>query len=407
MLNNLLLDYHSLKTIDVPHAVIISGLRRVGKSTLLGQIARRLSQKTFYYLNFEDERFLGFPAEDAHFLYQALVETFGTRKVFMIDEIQNISGWEHFVRRFMGQGFKFYITGSNASLLSRELGSRLTGRYIPVELPPFSFSEFLAFQGYEKPDWQRLNTAQEALLKNWLQEYLDQGGLPEPLQYPDLPLRRALYDDVLYRDIAARYRLDDLRALKELSFFLMCNPAGTISFNKLKGQLKLGSVNTVKNYIEYLETSWLLFTLNVYDYSVRRQQIAPKKNYAIDTGLARAVVFSFSPNRGRFLENLVFLALRRREREIYYLASKNSQEVDFYLPRSGQLIQVAESLRDKTTRDRELRALETALETLPVKEGLILTDNGEDTLRLGRKRIHIRSLSRWLLENPQTGYGTI
>ena len=124
-----------------PHAVIISGLRRVGKSTLLAQLAHRLGQDRFYYINFEDDRFLGFGAQDANDLYQSLAETFGERKVWIVDEIQNVPGWEHFVRRFMDMGFKFYITGSNASLLSREWGSRLTGRYVPVELFPFSFNE--------------------------------------------------------------------------------------------------------------------------------------------------------------------------------------------------------------------------------------------------------------------------
>jgi uncharacterized protein len=389
-----------LKTVNAPHAVIISGLRRVGKSTLLAQIAHHLGEQTFYYINFEDERFLGFRAEDAQSLYQALIETFGPKTVFLIDEIQNVTGWEHFVRRFMDQGIKFYITGSNASLLSRELGNRLTGRYVPIELLPFSFREFLVFKGYEIPDLDRMKTTDQALLKHRLEEYMEQGGLPEPLKYPELPLQRALYDDVLYRDIAARYHLEDLRALKELSYFLMSNPAGLISFNKLKGQLKLRSVNTVKNYIDYLESAWLFFMVNVHDYSVRRQQIAPKKIYAIDTGLSKAVGFAFSPNRGRLLENLVFLSLRRREREIYYLALKTGQEVDFYLPRSGQLIQVAENMAQKTTRDRELRALKGAMETLPGTRGLVLTDSDEEPLEWNDKSIRILSLSRWLLENP-------
>jgi len=231
----------------LPHAVIISRLRRAGKSTLLAQLAHRLGEDKFYYLNFEDERFLGFTADNANELYGALVELFGARGIFVIDEIQNVPGWEHFVRRFMDVGLKFYITGSNASLLSRELGSRLTGRYVPVELFPFSFSEFLRFRGYAVPDLTRLTTVDAARLQGYLTEYLRDGGIPEPLTYPELPLARTLYDDVLYRDIATRYRIEDVRALKELAFTLMSNPAGPVSFNKLKEQLRLGSVNTVKN----------------------------------------------------------------------------------------------------------------------------------------------------------------
>ena len=148
----------SNRPLPSPHAVIISGLRRVGKSTLLAQLAHRLGQDRFYYINFEDDRFMGFGAEDANDLYQSLAEVFGERKVWIVDEIQNVPGWEHFVRRFMDMGFKFYITGSNASLLSRELGSRLTGRYVPVELFPFSFTEFLRFRQLVAPDLARLTT---------------------------------------------------------------------------------------------------------------------------------------------------------------------------------------------------------------------------------------------------------
>lgn len=158
-----------------------------------------------------------------------------------------------------------------------------------------------------------------ARLQGYLNEYLRLGGIPEPLKYPELPLARTLYDDVLYRDIATRYRIKDVRAPKELAIHLMANPAGLVLFNKLKEQLRLGSVNTVKNYVEYLENSWLVFTTNVYDFSVKRQQVAPKKVYAIDTGLANAVGFSFSPNTGKLLENLVFLALRRRTSEVHYV----------------------------------------------------------------------------------------
>jgi len=226
------------------HAVIISGLRRAGKSTLLAQLAHRLGEDKFYYVNFEDERFLGFGAGDANDLYGLLVELFGERGIFVIDEIQSVPGWEHFVRRFMEQGLKFYITGSNASLLSRELGSRLTGRYVPVELFPFSFAEFLRFRGYAVPDLTRLTTVDGARLQGYLGEYLRLGGIPEPLKYPELPLARTLYDDLLYRDIATRYRIEEVRALKELAFTLMSNPAGLVSFNKLKEQLRLGSVNT-------------------------------------------------------------------------------------------------------------------------------------------------------------------
>jgi predicted AAA+ superfamily ATPase len=150
---------------SVPHAVIISGLRRVGKSTLLAQLAHRLGEDQFYYLNFEDDRFLGFEADDATLLYRHLVELYGERRIFIVDEIQNIPGWERFARRYMDLGHKFYITGSNASLLSRELGTRLTGRYVPVELFPFSFDEYRRWRGIELPAPAKRTTADAGRLQ--------------------------------------------------------------------------------------------------------------------------------------------------------------------------------------------------------------------------------------------------
>jgi predicted AAA+ superfamily ATPase len=382
---------------SLPHAVIVSGLRRVGKSTLLAQMAHKLGQDAIYYLNFEDDRFLGFQAENANDLYQSLVELFGERKTFIVDEIQNVVGWEHFVRRFMDMGSKFYISGSNASLLSRELGTRLTGRYIPVELFPFSFREFLEFRGLPVPNLKRMTTADKGALKSALSMYLRLGGIPEALKYPELPLLRTLYDDVLYRDIATRYRLNAVTALKELAFFLMSNPASLVSFNKLKEQFRLGSVNTIKSYIGYMENSWLAFILNLYDFSVKRQQIAPKKIYCIDSGLANAVGFGFSPNTGKLLENLVFLVLRQRSHEIYYYTTSSGYEVDFYLPEEQQLIQVTQNLDAPATRERELRALADAVQKIKVKRALILTDENENGQEINGVPVEVRSAAEWLL----------
>jgi predicted AAA+ superfamily ATPase len=383
---------------SLPHAVIISGLRRAGKSTLLAQMAHRLGQEQFYYLNFEDDRFINFQAEDFNDLYQALVEVFGQRKIFIIDEIQNTSGWEHFVRRFMDQGFKFYITGSNAALLSRELGTRLTGRYIPVELFPFSFKEFLAFRNDPIPDIGRKTTVETAQLRRSLDDYLRLGGIPDALKYPQMPLLRTLYDDVIYRDIATRYRIEAVSALKELAFTLMSNPSDLVSFNKLKERFRLGSVNTIKNYISYMENSWLIFTLNIYDYSIKRQQIAPKKIYGIDLGLINSVGFQFSPNTGKLLENLVFLALRQQTSQIFYYTSPEDYQVDFYLPESRQLIQVTQHMNNPATREREFRAIKAATQQIKVEQTLILSENNEGKQLFDGIEVEIHSIAEWLLD---------
>jgi uncharacterized protein len=389
-----------IQAADVPHAVVISGLRRVGKSTLLAQLAHHLGRDLFYYVNFEDERFLGFESQNANALYQILVELYGERKIFLLDEIQNVPGWEHFVRRFMDQGFKFYITGSNASLLSRELGTHLTGRYLSVELFPFSLVEVLQFHQQPIPDLDRMTTVENARLNAALTTYMQTGGIPLALKYPELPLLRTLFDDVLYRDIAARYHLGEIQALKAIAQFLVSNPSGTVSFNKLKEQFRLGSVNTVSNYIGYLEDSWLFFTCRLFDYSIKRQQIAPKKMYAIDTGLVNAVGFHFSPNTGKLLENAVFLALRRQTSEVYYYLTPSGYEVDFYLPEQGQLIQVVENMQQPETRQRELRALEDAAKKLELRSILIITSESEDGLMIGETPVQVQSAAVWLLTNP-------
>jgi predicted AAA+ superfamily ATPase len=386
-----------------PHAVILSGLRRVGKSTLLAQLAHRLGKETFYYINFEDDRFLGFSVEDTDVLFQILIEVFGNRHTFIIDEIQNVPGWEHFVRRFVDLGYKFYISGSNASLLSRELGSRLTGRYVPVELFPFSFHEYLAFRGKPHPIHQIPTSVERAELNAELYAYLESGGIPDALKYTELPVLRSLFDDVLYRDIATRYNITAVNALKELAFMLMSSPSSLVSFNKLKEQLRLGSVNTVSAYIEYLENSWLLFSVRLYDFSLKRQQIAPKKIFAIDTGLSRTVGFNFSPNTGKYLENLVFLALRRKTREIYYLTTPGGYEVDFYLPEKGLLIQVAQDLSNPETRNREFRALQDAVGQVKAREAWILTDHAEDPVQIGQIPVSIAAAAEWILQ-ARTGF---
>jgi len=187
--------------------------------------------------------------------------------------------------------------------------------------------------------------------------------------------------------------------LKDLAFNLMSNPTGQVAFNKLKEQFRLGSVNTVKSYIEYLEDGWLIFTMNVYTYSVKRQQIAAKKAYSIDTGRVNAIGFSFVANTGKLMENAAFLALRRKTHEIYYYTTPAGYDVDFYLPESGQLVELTQSMDNPATREREIRALAEAMNALGISSGLILADSNSETITRVGSTITIRSLAEWLLES--------
>lgn len=385
---------------DTPYPVIISGLRRSGKSTLLAQLAHKFYPgKEYFFINFEDERFLSFTVSDFVKLHELLIEFFGNQRVFLLDEIQNVSGWERFVSRMVNSGYKFYITGSNASLLSRELGTKLTGRYVPVELFPFSWDEYLRFKKVPFPDIARLTTVERGELKSIFTKYLKYGGIPQALQYPQLPIHKTLYDDILYRDVAVRYKITDVQPLKELAFYLLSNIASLVSYNKLKELLQLGSVNTVTSYIEYLETSWLLFVVNRYAFSVKQQQIANKKIYCVDTGLTKSVAFSFSENKGKYLENIVFLALRKKYGDIYYYKTKKDKEVDFYIPKKKTFIQVSQSIGNEITHEREVNALHEAMEETGKSMGYIVTENEKEELAVGGKIIHVIPIYEWLLSD--------
>lgn len=383
---------------DTPFPVVISGLRRAGKSTLLSQLAHKFyPENDYFYVNFEDERFLTFTVSDFTKLHELLIELFGNQKIFLLDEIQNVEGWERFVNRMINSNYKFYITGSNASLLSKELGSKLTGRYIPVELFPFSWEEYLTFNKISVPDLTRLTTIQRGRLKNAFSDYLKKGGIAQSLQYPELPIHKTLYDDIINRDIGARYKLPDTKPLRELTFYLLSNIASLVSYNKLKSLLQLGSVNTVSSYIGYLEASWLLFVVSRFAYSVKKQQIANKKVYCIDTGLVKSVAFSFSEDRGKFLENTVFLNLRRLYGEdIYYYKTRKDHEVDFYLSKKKTFIQVSQSLVNPTTHQREVQALLEAMEEVEESTGMIITEDEKETLELEGKTIIVLPVYEWL-----------
>jgi len=384
---------------NTPFPVVISGLRRAGKSTLLAQLAHSFYQDDeYFFVNFEDERFLSFTVSDFTKLHELLMELFGYRKLFLLDEIQNIEGWERFVNRMASSGYKFYITGSNASLLSKELGTKLTGRYIPIELFPFSFSEYLRFKKIALPDLAHFTTVERGILRNAFLAYLKNGGIPQALQYPELPIHKTMYDDIIHRDIATRYKITDIKPLKELSFYLLSNISSLVSYNKLKELLQLGSVNTVSSYMGYLGTAWLIFAMNRYAFSVKQQQIANKKVYSIDTGLTKSVAFSFSEDKGRFLENAVFLQLRRLyEEDVYYYKTKKSKEVDFYLPKKKMFIQVCQSLDNPKTYEREKQALFEAMKEVGGSCGLILTEDKKETISLNGKTIAIIPVYEWLL----------
>jgi uncharacterized protein len=393
------------KYFSLPHSIVISGIRRSGKSTLLLQIIKNHYKENYYYFNFEDERLIHFKAEDFNVLYEIFIELYGQKKTFFLDAIQNVPQWESFVRRLQDAGCKFFITGSNASLLSRELGTKLTGRTIICELYPFSFREILLLKGVAIEKDSLSKTQERALIKKHFNEYLRSGGMPEYLKYQDHIVQKRVYEDILYRDIVVRHEIKAVNSLRELSLYFMSNMASAFTFNSLKKTFQLGSPNTVKSYVDYLENSFLIFTVNKFSYSLKKQSLAPKKVYCIDNGLVDAIAFQFSKNKGKFYENLVFGELKRKGGQIYYYLTTDGREVDFLVRHDNKisaLIQVAESLSADKVRTREVDALAKAMNELKVGSGLILTYDEEETIRIKGKKIVVKPIYKWLLEELGT-----
>lgn len=391
-----------IKSFLTPHATVVMGVRRCGKSSLLNHLLQEHFPEQFFYLNFEDERLLKFDVADFNLLHEVFIELFGDRKIFYFDEIQNVDQWEIYIRRMQDSGYKFFLTGSNAALLSSEMGTKLTGRHLDIELFPFSFPEYLRFHHAEKTQYDFYQVKERGHLQKLYNQYLRQGGMPEYLQFPTQPnLLAQIYEDILFRDIVNRYEIKDVRALRELGLYLITNMARPFSYNKLKNCLDLGSVNTVKNYVEYLEKSYLLFTINQFSHSLNIQMTAPKKVYIIDNGMADHIAFQFSKNQGQFLENLVFTHLRRKHKAIFYYKTANNLEVDFAIMKGrgiDQLIQVSADLSHEKTKKRELDALLRAMEETGLNNALLVTDHLQEELKIAGKTITVIPAYQWLLQ---------
>lgn len=382
------------------HVIVITGIRRCGKSTILVQLLNELYADGVYYIHFEDERLLGFTVTDFKILHECFLELYGERAVFFFDEIQNVPQWDRFVRRMHDDGYKFFITGSNASLLSKELGTHLTGRHIDVELTPFSFLEFLSFHQIEICENDLLRVNKRSAIKRYFNQYMIEGGMPGYLKNPAPQILQAVYDDIIYRDIVVRHDIKDVKALRELAFNLLCNASNLFSYQKLANIVGLKSANTVKNYIVYLEDSYLFFCISRYSHSVQQQTIANKKIYCIDNAFIENIAFKTSQDLGRYLENIVFLELHRRGNNIFYYKTVKNHEVDFAICIGNQLtalIQVTKDLNNEATRAREVRALVEAMKETSLSHALILTLDEKETIKIENFTIEVLPIYQWLI----------
>ena len=268
--------------------LIITGIRRCGKSVLLQQMRRKLSEQDFFF-NFDDERLVNFTVSDFQTLQECFFELFGEQHTYYFDEIQNVKGWETFVRRLYNEGNKVIVTGSNARMLSRELGTHLTGRYIAVEIFPFSFQEYLQLANIQVAPKDYYLTSKRSILLGQFKEYMEKGGFPKYLQSPSARYLSSLYDSIVFRDVMARNGLTNEKEMQELVFYLASNATKRITYSSLGKIVGIRHSETVKNYLEYIEQTYMIFQLMKYSPSVKVQMLNPKKIYFIDNAIVSRI----------------------------------------------------------------------------------------------------------------------
>lgn len=390
-------DINPEKFISTGLVVIISGVRRCGKSSLLYLIKQtmELPENSYCYFNFDDERV---PIEKSVFeeIITLHLEIYGKEPVLFFDEVQNIPGWEKFINRMYEQGTKIFVTGSNAKLLSSEISGSLTGRNRVLKLFPFSFSEYLRYIGRNYSP-EKLSTKNKALLVKDFNHYLETGGFPMVIKENDTELMHAYFQDILYRDIVARYRLSQVNEIRQIGLYFASNTGKLFSYATLQDVSGIKSTSSVKDYLDYYEQTYLFYFLRKFDYSVRKQQLSRRKVYATDPAVVHRLGFNFSANKGRVLENIVFLELKRRNKEVYYHTGK--YECDFVVKEGLKVtlvIQVAFRLYAGNY-EREYRGLEEAMKTYDVPSGLLLVYEKDEDLPT-KEGINIVPVWKWLLE---------
>jgi len=370
---------------------VISGIRRSGKSTLLLQFADLYPD--FHFVTFDDERLINFEVSDFNTLLIELNKHQPSKTIF-IDEVQNVNGWEQFVRRLHDQQHKVYISGSNSRLLSSELATHLTGRYIKTELFPFSFMEYLNLKQIDRSDKTTENLAR---ISDAFDAYLVEGGFPEFLISNDTEFLQRIYEDIIYRDLIVRFGIKNIKGFKNLVQYLFTNFTRETNYHSLAKLLGFNSTTSVREYISFLSESYMVFEIYRYDFSLKRQYQSNKKMYVIDNGLRNAIAFRTSTDKGKMLENLVFIELKRRGIECWYYKTKNNLEVDFvWFMNEPRLAQVCYDLTDPVTYQRETTAIETAMKELSINSSFILSYNLKNEVKTPAGTIKIIPVIEWL-----------
>ena len=402
---------------------VVIGPRRSGKTTICQQalesmIRGGLEKSQTLCINFEEpaiEHLLSGPSgiEKIYRSYRMLVNR-DKPAVVVLDEVQNVPRWEKWVRAMHEKKeAKLIITGSSSKLLSSEIASVLTGRTLSVFVFPLDFREFLRFMGIELKEKYQAAAKKDAI-KSFLMEYMSLGAFPgiakKGEEFTKKALLKEYFDGFIFRDVVKRYKIRDVDMLRNLAELCINNTSSLISASRMREALvpilqRKISPNKVVKFMSYLENSFLLFFVPIFSYKVKEQKLYPKKTYAVDTGMAKAVSFKFLEELGRLAENIVFLHLKRasyeKGYEIFYWKDKEQKEVDFIVKKQlkvSEAIQVSWDISDSKTKERETRSLLKAMSEFGLKQGLVITGDFEGEEKINGRKIIYAPLWKWLLE---------
>ena len=382
---------------------VFLGIRRAGKSYLMFQRIHELMKRgtdieEILYLNFEDERFIGLKSEDVDEIKRVYEETFSSRPIFFLDEIQIVPGWEKFVRRLADKSYRVFVTGSNAKMLSSEIATTLGGRFLIQNVYPFSFREFLNFEGFElKPNWLYTPGTRNGVVRSF-DTYFYNGGFPELLSFEDKrSWLSGLYQKIFFGDLVARYSLRNSDSMRLLVKKLAESVMQPSSYNRLKNIVSSAGesvgVRTIIDYVGYLQETWLIFSLE--NYAARfAERESNRKYYFIDNGILN--LFIFRPET-LLLENLVAITLHRQFGEKVYFYNQHI-EVDFYIPEESWLIQVSYNISDVQTFEREVNGIVKAAKFLNAERLQIVTRNDERVIEKDGLSIEVLPIWKWLIQ---------
>ena len=386
--------YDADELLQNPLIKLITGPRRVGKSVFA---LLMLQGKNFAYLNFDDNQLLEKWEEDL--AMSALDDVYPNYDFMLLDEIQNLPDWDLWVNKLYRRGKNLIITGSNAKMLSSEMATVLTGRYLQIEMLPFSLEETMSWKNIS-PDREE-QAAQAIMLAD---DYMRNGGYPEtiPARSITKSYLSTLFDSILLKDVAQRHKVRNTSDLYNVASYLLSNFCNPISANELAGELGLSSVATTKKFCDYLNEPYLFFYLPRFNNKLKLMNKAPKKVYVVDNGFVQSTAFNLSENLGRLLENQVFVELLRRGyipgQTLFYYRTRNDKEVDFVTRKGAkveQLIQVCYDMTSEKTRKRELDALAEAAEELHCDNLLIITNSQEEKIEWKRTAILVTSIQNF------------